>query len=545
MKPTQVAATYARVSLDRQVDNFSLPSQRESMLKLAREKGYHVPHELEFVDEGLLGGEADRPGFVALREAVRGGLVKAVICHDLDRLVRGLALQMLMMDEAEKHDVALEFVTTPVEKSPEGRMLLQMKGVFAEYEKYKIRERTTRGRRQMAEMGYRPSARPPYGYIYRNEGRRGELVIHSERSLIVKRIFAEAEQGATCGAIARSLNEDGIHTAEGREWGREVIAQLLRCSTYAGKALYNRREQVEPVKRRKEPRPGRSKRTAQRLRPQAEWIEIPVPPIIGADQFARVREIMERTRALHVGRPSRSYLLRGLVKCAGCGRPLNVFPNHGRPRYRCSNYHRLTGEQYCQMACRTTAVRSLEEAVWRRVEELYSDPDTMAREIRQNLERRNAGRKDSAREQAALTKTIEKLRAREFQSVQMMLDSDMADYSAKIKADLHRTRQDRRAAEEKLKALTVAPAFEMPNLDRICRETHGRITAATTFEEKREILTEIVSRIDVDPLGESEVHLRPAGNAAPAADPVNGTNRKHCQHEAFNLLQLGLRVKVA
>ena len=65
-----LAATYARVSLDKQVDNFSLPSQRDAMLKLAREKGYQVPPEFQFVDAGLSGGEADRPAFVALREAI-------------------------------------------------------------------------------------------------------------------------------------------------------------------------------------------------------------------------------------------------------------------------------------------------------------------------------------------------------------------------------------------------------------------------------------------------------------------------------------------
>ena len=87
--PKPTACTYARVSLDQQTDNFSLPSQRRAMLKLAEEKGYHVPPEFEFVDGGCLGGEMDRPEFVRMRAAVRSGLVKAVICYDPDRLVRG------------------------------------------------------------------------------------------------------------------------------------------------------------------------------------------------------------------------------------------------------------------------------------------------------------------------------------------------------------------------------------------------------------------------------------------------------------------------
>jgi hypothetical protein len=39
-KAAKIAASYARASLDQQKDNFSLPSQRRAMLKLASEQGY-------------------------------------------------------------------------------------------------------------------------------------------------------------------------------------------------------------------------------------------------------------------------------------------------------------------------------------------------------------------------------------------------------------------------------------------------------------------------------------------------------------------------
>ena len=127
MKP--IAATYRRVSLDLQKDNFSLASQRHAMLKLAAERGYRVPSELEVADDGYLGGEMDRPAFTRLREAVRAGLVKAVICYELDRLVRGLALQMLIEEGCEKHGVALEFVMLSSDQSAEGKVFRQMRSV--------------------------------------------------------------------------------------------------------------------------------------------------------------------------------------------------------------------------------------------------------------------------------------------------------------------------------------------------------------------------------------------------------------------------------
>jgi site-specific DNA recombinase len=530
MKPQ--AATYARVSLPGQKENFSLPSQRDSMLKLAREKGYDVPPDLQFVDEGLLGGEADRPAFVKLRETIRSGRIKAVFCHDLDRLIRGLSLQMLVMEEAEKYGVALEFVTMPVEKSAEGRMLLQMRGVFAEYEKFKIRERTTRGRKQQAEMGFRPSGRPPYGYVYRgsNAGSRGELVIDEKQAAVVRRMFNMAEDGATTGAIARALNEDGILPQSARSWAKEVIAQMLRRTVYMGVGYYNRSEQFEPApeRRRKDPRPGHSKRTAKKFRAPSEWIEIAVPAIIEPAQFERVRQIMQRTHALHVGRPSRKYLLRGLVRCARCGRSMAVNPNRDKPRYRCGNFNRLdSSERYCT-ATATVSVRAFEESVWLRLREVYSSPERLELEYRLAKERENRGRKESEREAAALRKTIDKLKTRESRTTHMMLDEDLADVRAQIRADLQRTMRQRRDTEERLASLVVhQPVFEMTNLDRECRAMRKLMTAAQTFEEKREVLTRAISRIDVDAAGESEIHLRVGGGPAEASPKV--INRKFNQ----------------
>ena len=155
--PKPIAATYARVSLPGQTDNFSLPSQRRAMLKLAAEKGYRVPKEFEFVDGGCLGGEMDRPEFCRMRELVRGQQVKAIICYDTDRLVRGLHLQLLVEEECEKFGVALEYVMLPADQSAEGKMLRQMRGVFGEYEKAKFKERSSRGRKEKLQAGFFPS----------------------------------------------------------------------------------------------------------------------------------------------------------------------------------------------------------------------------------------------------------------------------------------------------------------------------------------------------------------------------------------------------
>ncbi len=59
-----------------------------------------------------------------------------------------------------------------------------MRGVFAEFEKSKIRERTMRGRKEKAQQGFVNGGRSPYGYRYKgkSEGSKGELVVLPEQA---------------------------------------------------------------------------------------------------------------------------------------------------------------------------------------------------------------------------------------------------------------------------------------------------------------------------------------------------------------------------
>jgi site-specific DNA recombinase len=112
-KPT--AALYGRVSLEDQASNLSLPSQLRAMEAHAKTKGFAAPKEFQFIEDGLR-GNLDRPGLTRLREAVRAGVVKAVIVFDLDRLARKLSDQLLLVDEFESHGAPGPSKPRPKEK---------------------------------------------------------------------------------------------------------------------------------------------------------------------------------------------------------------------------------------------------------------------------------------------------------------------------------------------------------------------------------------------------------------------------------------------
>src|SRR5579863_484193 len=188
---------YVRVSREDQAKQFGLASQLRACRELAIAKGCDSVEELK--DEGYLGSDLDRPGLTRLRELVKSGQVDIVIVHSVDRLSRKLAHQLLLQEEFDRAGVRLEFVTTGTADTPETKALFGMTGVFAEFEREKIRERTMRGRREKARQGFIVGGRWAFGYKYlgKADGERGKLEIDEPKAVIVRQVFQWAADGVS------------------------------------------------------------------------------------------------------------------------------------------------------------------------------------------------------------------------------------------------------------------------------------------------------------------------------------------------------------
>src|SRR5579863_1718484 len=137
-------AIYARVSLEDQAENYSLDSQLRELRQYASEKKFAVKPDWEFVDQGWSGSDLDRPALTLLRELARTRGIDLVLVLDVDRLSRNLARQLLLTEELELAGIRLEFLNAPSADTTEGRLMRNFKGVMAEYEREKIKERTLR-----------------------------------------------------------------------------------------------------------------------------------------------------------------------------------------------------------------------------------------------------------------------------------------------------------------------------------------------------------------------------------------------------------------
>jgi site-specific DNA recombinase len=332
---TVKVAVYARVSSESQAARGTIASQLEALAsRTAAERDEVVA---TYIDDGYSGARLDRPGLDALRDAAEAGAFEAVWCLSPDRLAREFAYQVLIMDELARFGVTVRFTDTPpIDDNPQARLLVQVQGLFAEYEKAKMAERYRRGKIYRMRAGEAIFWKVPYGYrrAPRSEAGPPHLEVYEPEAEVVRRMFNEYLEGTSLRQVARHLYEDGSLTATSKAlWRPSTIAGLLHNRAYAGTAVWNRHDDVAHH--------GEKRR---RLRPQEEWVEVPVPPIVSEEVFAAVQAT---TRDNSIFSPRRStpglWLLRGLVVCGACGVRAHAHQtrstkDHVNRYYDCANH---------------------------------------------------------------------------------------------------------------------------------------------------------------------------------------------------------------
>jgi site-specific DNA recombinase len=514
-----LAAIYARVSLDEQVEQYSLPSQLRAMREFAQQKNYATPDNYEFVDDGYLGGDLDRPELERLRGLVRTRHVDVVIAYDQDRLSRMPGHIWLLREECERYGVKLEFVTAPAAENAEARMMQDFKAIFSQYELEKIRERTSRGRREKARQGFVVGGRIPFGYRYlgKKEGERGRLVVDEHETSVVREIFAWASDGASIREIVTRLNARGVKPKHAARWGKSSVCRLLKNETYIGQAYYNRRQRMRPAELTEKQRFRRNKKTLLRMRPESDWISLPAPAIVERELFDRVQVRMNRNRELRSGRPSSNYMLRGLCRCGHCGRKIHGCPSHGRRYYRCAGRDRLAIQR-----CTAGLVHAdkLEASVWRAIAEAFQDGQTLRALIERNLAELQAGQAQTQDPENQLKADLEKLRRREFRAAQALLDPDLREQYDTFKAALSETRAQRSRIESELQAIErrgKARDVALEDVDTICRSIKRAIAQA---DETRKLgfIQRLVERVTIT--GKNAEVL--------CSIPQSDSNRSHC-----------------
>lgn len=242
------AASYLRVSSQRQADEKTIDSQQADVRARARRDEVLIDTSFEYIDDGYSGSTLLRPSLERLRDHIAAGMIDRLYIHSPDRLARKFAHQAIVLEELEKRNCDVVFLNQEgLPDSPESKMLIQMQGMFAEYEREKILERTRRGRRHSAAKGHvSVFGRAPFGYRYISKSAAGGEArwdIEPAESKVVQLIFGlVGQQGYTLAAVCRELKSQGIRTATKKgDWDRSTVRGMLINPAYCGEARYGKK----------------------------------------------------------------------------------------------------------------------------------------------------------------------------------------------------------------------------------------------------------------------------------------------------------------
>ncbi len=229
-------AIYIRRSTDEEHQPFSLEAQ-DSKLRAYIKSQPNWSLVATFPDDAS-GSSLERDGLRKALAAARAGRFDILLVYRVDRFTRRISDLVNLLDELDSAGVVFRSATEPFDTStPAGRMLVQMLGVFAEFEREMIIDRVINGMERKAAKGKWTLGAAPYGYTV--DAIEHTLLPDAAERKIVTEIF-RLYTGRRLGtrAIAHHLNDHMMFRRSGRPWSHKTVADVLINRIYLGEIRF-------------------------------------------------------------------------------------------------------------------------------------------------------------------------------------------------------------------------------------------------------------------------------------------------------------------
>jgi site-specific DNA recombinase len=461
---------YTRISTDEDHQKYSLDAQNDRLEAFCKAQWGDDWRLHKIYRDMESGTHMNRPGLEEMLFDAEGHAFDSLLVFRVDRLSRKVRELAQMVDELTKHGIVLKSITEPFDTAnAAGKMMLQMLGVFAEFEHATIVERTKVGMEKKAKSGKFVGGNVPYGF--RLDPDKG-LVLHEEEALIVRKMFkmyAFGREGSS--AICTQLNEAGHRNRRGQKWCRRVVLYMLRNPVYVGK-----------------------------IRWRGILYQGTHDPLISQVLFEKANEVLQDRNEAPKGRQWHNEdqrLLTGIIRCARCKGPMVGSGGYKNgvyvPYYVCSkriNHHE----------CEQDYVRAdlLESAIIEDVKTMFRDEQFMAR-IWEEANKRLGAEKPKIEEeigkveaQAAKTQAaIDRyFRAFEAETLEASLCNEkVKDLRTQISA-LEAEKRDLEARRAKL----ALPAIDQEMLSGLVANFED-VVAGGTNAQRKDLLRRMVKKV--------------------------------------------------
>jgi len=227
-EPKRVAG-YIRVSTREQAETkLSLTNQEEKL------KAYAISNDITidriYNDAAESAGDLNRPAMHELLAEVEKGNISHVIIYKLDRLTRNLENLGYLLRLFDKKEVSLLSVQESLNTSnASGRMIVNLLGMIAQWEREVIAERTRAALNVKRARGEKLGGIIPYGSRVakgKGEGGKDTLVPNPKEAPVLQGILDARAEGRGYADIAQGLNQMGIKARSGGRWFPSTIRSV-------------------------------------------------------------------------------------------------------------------------------------------------------------------------------------------------------------------------------------------------------------------------------------------------------------------------------
>lgn len=306
---------YVRRSTDDEHQPYSIEAQDTRLESyIGSQPGWRLV--ARFPDDAS-GATTERDGLQRALAAARAELIDVLLVYRVDRFSRNLRDMVMLLDELDSAGVVFRSATEPFDTStPMGRMLVQMLGMFAQFERDTIIDRVIAGMERKHAKGKWKGGKRPFGYQV--DKTTHTLVVDEHEAVIVRLIFdLYTKDRLGSRAIAKVLNNRGHRTSSGGKWSGYQVIRALNNRVYLGELTFRETTVTDTH-----------------------------TPIIDLTRWEQAQAILDargESRA-HRAASGSDYVLTGRLRCPKCGKAMIGTRATGRNRtyryYTCWNLAR-------------------------------------------------------------------------------------------------------------------------------------------------------------------------------------------------------------
>ncbi len=483
------AVLYARVSGDdrAKTGGENLQDQLRVCREYAERKGYQVIAELAEDDRGISGATADPPQLSKALDMARARVFDILIVREVDRLARDIGKQYRVEGDLKRDGVKVEYALYDFPDTMEGKLQKTIYAAFAEFERGKISERMTRGRRRKVKEGNVLTGHiAPFGYciVYKDGKRTIEIV--EEEAKVVRRIFewytvGDGENGPLSGnAIANKLTAMQTPTVtemrgqivKGRvrkpnTWAQSSVATILKRETYAGTWYYCKKSEHDPI-------------------------PVEVPAIIDRETWKAAQVRKKKNRQQSKRNTKMKYLMRGRLRCPSCRRKLHAYSYKTGKVYAYYRCHSRFDNTPCDNPWNYPS-KLVDAAVWEWISKLLSDPTELENGLNQYQAEREKIIEPLRESLEGVDTLIAEKKAKLDRLLDLYLSGDfekeaLTEHKRRIEGELARLQEERARLAQQIKEQEFSEERLQAILEFSQAIGAGIKVAETNFEKRRAIV---------------------------------------------------------